>query len=61
MLSYSFSVLCLTLARYLFTENFEGLLFAWMDYLGVGRVFGSCFLLNQKDLVSLPAAGMRYS
>ncbi|KAK2492628.1 hypothetical protein MC885_019149 [Smutsia gigantea] len=30
MLNYSFSVLCLTLARYLFTENFEGFLFSWM-------------------------------
>ena len=30
MLSYSFSALCLTLARYLFTENVEEFLFSWM-------------------------------
>lgn len=59
MLSYSFSVLCLTMARYLFTENFEGFcLSGWGDW---GWQDGCAFLLNQKGFICLPAAGMRDS
>lgn len=58
MLSYSFSVPCLTLARYLFTENSEGsCLPGWVDW---GEC-GCCFPLNQKGSVCLPAAGTRDS
>lgn len=54
MLNYSFSVPCLTLARYLFTEN-ERVVFS-------GEVIGGgwcrrCFLLHQKGSVCLSAAG----
>lgn len=43
MSSYSFSVLCLTLARYLFTENFGAFLFPWMVWEVVVRMLSFSF------------------